>query len=28
MTEERLGFRKTTRAETAWVRDVVLAEAA
>jgi ring-1,2-phenylacetyl-CoA epoxidase subunit PaaA len=28
MTEERLGFRKTTRQETAWVRNVVLAEAA
>ena len=28
MTEERLGFRRTTREETAWVRNVVLAEAA
>ena len=27
-TEERLGFRRTTRAETKWVRQVVLAEAA
>jgi ring-1,2-phenylacetyl-CoA epoxidase subunit PaaA len=28
MTEERLDFRRTTREETAWVRRVVLAEAA
>ena len=28
MTEERLGFRRTTREETGWVRNVVLAEAA
>jgi ring-1,2-phenylacetyl-CoA epoxidase subunit PaaA len=28
MTEERLSFRKVTREETAWVRNVVLAEAA
>jgi ring-1,2-phenylacetyl-CoA epoxidase subunit PaaA len=28
MTEERLGFRRATREETAWVRKVVLAEAA
>jgi ring-1,2-phenylacetyl-CoA epoxidase subunit PaaA len=27
-TEERLGFRRTTRAETEWVRQVVLADAA
>ena len=28
MTAERLGFRRASRDETAWVRDVVLAEAA
>jgi ring-1,2-phenylacetyl-CoA epoxidase subunit PaaA len=28
MTEERLGFRRASREETGWVRDVVLAEAA
>ncbi len=28
MTAERLGFRRMSRDETAWVRDVVLAEAA
>ncbi|MBD0339316.1 MAG: phenylacetate-CoA oxygenase subunit PaaI, partial [Thermoleophilia bacterium] len=28
MTEERLGFRRATREETAWVRRVMLAEAA
>jgi ring-1,2-phenylacetyl-CoA epoxidase subunit PaaA len=27
-TEERLGFRRATRAETAWIRDVMLARAA
>ncbi|MDQ3859007.1 MAG: phenylacetate-CoA oxygenase subunit PaaI, partial [Actinomycetota bacterium] len=27
-TAERLGFRRMTRDETAWVREVVLAEAA
>jgi hypothetical protein len=28
MTAERLGFRRMSRDETAWVRDVVLAQAA
>ena len=27
-TEERLGFRRATREETAWIRDVMLARAA